>query len=118
MNTNIPVPALAPVSMTQARFLPVIGDGMAPTLDHTHMVAVVPVSGYRGPGLYVLDVMGNGHAEVIRCMAITPNTILLKYDNPAYGSHTVAADWFESAVLGQVAAICRIVDRTLLEDAA
>lgn len=43
-------------------------------------------------------------------------TIRVWHDNPFYGSHTVTREWFEGAVLGQVAAVLEIADRTLLED--
>ena len=97
------------------RFLPVVGDAMAPALNHTHVVAVVPVDGYRGPGLYVLDV--HGQPEVMRCEALSRDELRVTRDNPAYSGFTVPREWFEGALLGQVAAVCQVIDRTLLERA-
>jgi phage repressor protein C with HTH and peptisase S24 domain len=111
------VPALpVPVSVARARFIPVVGDSMAPTLDRGHMVAVVPVETYRGPGLYVHEFLGK--PDVWRCQAVPGQgaTIRMWKDNPAYGSCTVTLEQFESSLIGQVAAVLRIVDRTLLED--
>jgi len=106
---------LPPVSVARARFMPVIGDSMAPTLDHMHMVAVVPVPGYRAEGLYVHEILGV--PDVWRCERLLgQGTIRMGKDNKAYGSYLVTREQFEASLLGQVAAVLCIEDRALLED--
>jgi len=119
MSAALPVPVPAPVNIARARFIPVIGDSMEPTLPRNGMVAVVPVNGYRAERLYVLDVLPGAKPSIMRCERVFgASAIRVWYDNTAYGSHTVPQEWFESAVVGKVAAVLEITDRTLLEDVA
>jgi len=113
MSAAFPIPAVAHVSTARVRFIPVIGDSMEPTLKRNNMVAVVPVSGYRAEGLYVLDVLGQ--PNIVRCQALSANSLRVWHDNPAYGGNTVTREWFEEALLGKVAAVLEITDRSLLE---
>ncbi|MBV9749387.1 MAG: S24/S26 family peptidase [Acetobacteraceae bacterium] len=112
------VPALpAPVSVARARFMPVIGDSMAPTLTPRHMVAVVPVRAYSCDGMYVLDVLPDAMPAIVRCERVFGETdIRLWYDNRAYVGGVVTREWFEETVVGKVAAVLEIADASLLED--
>ncbi len=96
-----------------ARVLPVVGDSMAPTLTFNHYAAVVPVSEYRGAGIYALDRLGQ--PDFVRCEALGPNTVRLTRDNPRYSAETMTLESFEAVLLGKVAGICSVIDPALLE---
>ncbi len=98
------------------RFMPVVGEGMAPTLRHGDFVAVIPVSGFRCDALYVLDLAGE--AGVYRCSSNFKGGVDAYKDNPRLGRYTLTRAEFEDAAIGQVLATCNIQDRTLMRGGA
>lgn len=116
---NIPVPMPDPAAEAEtvrqsvglkARFLPVIGDYMAPTFESGDYAAVVPCSAYSGPGIYALD-DGVGPVLWNAEKMIGADTIQVVHSNPRYTGHVSTMAEFNSAVIGKVFAGIHILDR-------
>lgn len=107
-----PLPARDASSLTAARMVPIVGDGMHPTLREGDVAWALPCSRYAFEGLYILDLAGT--PQVLRCEA-RQGSIRVTHDNPAYAGFTLAPEDFEAMVVGQVAAVGRIVAPTLLD---
>ncbi|MHC2298184.1 hypothetical protein [Rhizobium mongolense] len=108
---------ISPDKVLSGRFRihPVLGDEMEPTLrGGRDYVLTTPVTAFEGEGIYLVDV-GFG-IELFRVTnTLGPaGELLLSRENPLYGSHRVARQHFNEAVVGIVVADIRTrVDRFL-----
>ena len=97
------------------RFVPMAGDSMEPTLRTGDLVAVLPGATWRGDGLYVLCEADT--PLIVRASSDFRGGVTVAYDNKRYSSWTLTRGQFTASMLGVVFAICRIVDRAVMEDA-
>jgi SOS-response transcriptional repressor LexA len=111
---TFPVP-VSPAA-TVPRFMPIVGDVMAPLLRSGDLVAVIPMARFRGDGLYVLELMGE--PVTYWCGSDFKGGIVIRPENTRYHSFTMAPAEFEAAVIGKVAATCNIIDMALLSGRA
>lgn len=95
------------------RFIPVVGDSMAPALPAGSFAAVVPVHGWCGDGVYAVQLIGEA-VEFVRISSDMRGGVRISRDNGRTGPETVTADQFLGMVLGKVAARCDVMDRNLL----
>lgn len=104
----------APQAIPTARFLPVTSDANAPTLKLGDFLAVIPVGSFRCCGFYVLD-SGLGF-DMWRCSAELSGKVRMSRDNPLYpGVVLLSPAEFSERVLGQVFAICNVIDASAME---
>nr|WP_314075047.1 hypothetical protein [uncultured Roseococcus sp.] len=100
-------------SGSSIRIVPIIGSYMEPTARSGDIAVVVDADCYRYEGLYELAFFP-GVSEIRRCQRIGNGVIRAKSD----GKHCVGAEFsiseFNRAVVGQVVAIARVLDRPLL----
>ena len=94
------------------RLVPVTADTMEPTLRMGQVLAVVPLDGWRGPGLYLLD--RPPEPQVWRCSPLAGGALRLALDRPGSEFRTVTRDEFADMVLGQVAGVVRVLEHALL----
>ena len=94
------------------RLVPVDGDSMTPTLRKGDAVGALPVNDFSYDGLYVVDVAGV--PRVFRCSYDYAGGIDLVSDNKFYSTQKVPRSKFAEIVIGQVAMLCNIVDRSLV----
>lgn len=114
--TRIPELALPTVNSCGTgtmRLVPIGGDTMEPTLKRGDAVAVVPVTRFSYDSLYVVDV--DTTTRVYRCSSDFCGGVVLSNDNKAYSSLQMSRDEFAEIVIGQVAVLCRVIDRSLLD---
>lgn len=103
--------AVAP-ALGAPRLVPVTADTMEPTFRMGQVLAVVPLDRYRGPGFYVI--LQGTAPDVIRCEALAGGALRMTWDSGRVAPMTVTRQWFETAVLGQVGAVCRVLDHALM----
>lgn len=96
------------------RLVPVVGNSMAPTLRDGDVAMAVPADGFAYDGLYVLELLP-GTLEVARCQHIGQRRIAIRRDNAGHSGDTVLpVEDFNPLVVGQVAAVGRVLDGPLL----
>ena len=78
-------------------------------------MAVLPGAVWQGDGLYVICELDT--PLIIRASSDFRGGVTVSYDNERYSSWTLTRDQFTASLLGKVFAICRIVDRAVMEDA-
>jgi phage repressor protein C with HTH and peptisase S24 domain len=101
-----------PESRPNLRLLPIIGDGMEPTLKRGDFALVTPVDDYDGEGMYALLHPGvGGEPAIYRVAYIGRSMFELMSDNPRYQRHEVSSKWFRSAVKAKVVAGVNVFDR-------
>ena len=90
----------------RVRIVPVVGDGMEPTLrPHRDFALCRPVHSYQGEGVYLLsDVMGG---ETFYRVDALCGRVRLLLDNPHYQGGEITPDEFNSRVLAIVLADIR-----------
>jgi len=89
-----------------------IGDSMIPTIKPGDYAGIVPVTTYRGPGLYSIE--KHGEPVLLRAEMRTPGTVSVWYDNPRYAGADMSLYAFSERLLGKVCAICQVIDRPLM----
>jgi len=93
------------------RLVPVDGDNMMPTLNEGDAVGAIPVNGFSCDGIYVVEFFGAVH--VVRCSSNFRGGIILSNDNKAYPPQTIAHEQFDEIVMGQVAMLCNVINKSL-----
>jgi hypothetical protein len=102
--------------------LPVLGDGMSPTLrGGWDYVLVSPLNRFLYDSVYVVEEADQ--PCIYRAQSMGTGQIGLLNDNPAYGAtagdrmHLVSRDWFEEHVLGIVVCDLKVRDADLMQRA-
>ena len=80
--------------MSALAFYPITGDGFQPRLRPGSGVLAAPVDRYRFDGIYVLKDGGIYCAEKF----VGRPVVRMWLENPAYGSHEVDLEWFNTNV--------------------
>jgi hypothetical protein len=101
----------------RARPLPIIGDGMMPTLRPYRDVAMInPADCYCGEGIYALDSLGVPDLYRVQSTFSGRRTLLLMRDNKAYQDREVTAAEFSEAVLGKLIGRIEFFDRAAYQE--
>jgi phage repressor protein C with HTH and peptisase S24 domain len=109
-----PVLARETFASRKLAIIPILGDGMAPTLrGGWDYVLAAPVARFLYDSLYVLNT--GAAPTVYRCQSLIAGHVVLKSDNSAYPDRHVSHDWFDEHVLGIVACDLRVRDHDLLQ---
>ena len=97
------------------RFIPMIGDSMAPMLQPDDFAGIAPVDGYSGPGVYAFERLARPVLKRAEHIQGT-GRIRLTYDNPAYSPAEITVEQFTATVIGKVFALCSMVDAAAVLD--
>jgi len=100
--------------LVQPRFMPVARDIRVLGMRKGDLLAVVPLDRYRGEAIYVISV--EGVPMPIRCAADDCGQIQLRSLAPRGGAATMTHAEFGEVLLGQVLAVCRVLDPSLLPE--
>lgn len=109
----------ASLQSPRLRVVPVVGDGMAPTMRPRQDFALcLPVSSYDGEGVYLLaNCLGGQDFWRAEASVAKGRGVRLFRDNPAYPGAVVSEAEFEEAVLCKVVADIKVRDGQALRRA-
>lgn len=95
-----PTPSVAQDDQVE-RWIEATSDNMAPSIKIGDRMLVVPVAGWDGPGIYLID--NDGYEVAYRCNRIPGQSrIHVWSENKRYGEHKMSIPTFEARLRGLV----------------
>lgn len=96
-------------ALPELRVVPIEGDSMDPTLYDGDAVGAVPVDGYIGEGVYVIDNQGVLTVYRVQTDMCSPGQLLLLKDNKKAGRLEMSKVEFSEIVVGRVLVLMKMI---------